>query len=60
MEANAIRATTYGNEDVLCQSDFHQIIFWMSQVIQINYKNKNFVYKKRLTFAFTQLGMTVT
>lgn len=36
MEANVIHARTNGNEDVLCQSDFQPVIFWMSQVLQIN------------------------
>lgn len=27
VETNVIHATTYGNEDVFCQSDFHTRIF---------------------------------
>lgn len=52
MEANVIHATTYGNEDVHCQSDFHPIIFLITRVLQINDKIRFFLLK-RLTFVFT-------
>lgn len=62
MEANLIHVTTHGNEDFLCQSDFHPIIFvWITWLIQ-NYKNFKKI-QRRLTSVFTltdwDLGYTV-
>lgn len=36
MGANTIHATTYGNKDVLCQTDVHPIIFLIQPFLQTN------------------------
>lgn len=64
VETNVIHATTYGNENVFCQSAFHTIISLMIQAIKMNYKkiirrdiNINFCFytyalKLRILFLF--------